>query len=321
MSEIKIVLGGGAALTKTPEAIPEKFKILEEFGVNTIDTAQVYGNSEELLGKNGAAERFIIDTKAPGGFRAGAMKPDVMISEARKSLEKLKTKQVDIFYFHAPDPSVPIADQLQAMNQIYKEGVFKRFGLSNYSAEEVQDIYDQCKANGYPLPSVYQGIYNPVARHIEKDLIPLFRKLDIAFYVYSPLAGGFLTKTKQDVENGVGRFDPTQRVSDMLKALYARPTLLEALGKWEEVANAEGCSKVELANRWTAYAQTMKPEAGDAIIVGAGSPEHLRQTIEGIKKGPLSEKAMKAIDEIWKSVENEAPENNYEYELIKSGKK
>jgi aflatoxin B1 aldehyde reductase len=90
---------------------------------------------------------------------------------------------------------------------VYKTGAFKRFGLSNYAPSDVQKAYDICKKNNWVLPTCYQGNYSPVARRQETELFPTLRKLGIAFYAYSPLAGGFLTKTVEQIKDGAGRFN------------------------------------------------------------------------------------------------------------------
>ena len=70
------------------------------------------------------------------------------------------------------------------MNKAYTEGKFKFFGLSNYTADEVEEIVQICEAKGYLKPSVYQGQYNPIIRSGEKELFPLLRKHGIAFYAW-----------------------------------------------------------------------------------------------------------------------------------------
>ena len=90
----------------------------------------------------------------------------------------------------APDHKTPIEETLEAINEVHKQGHFKRFGLSNYQAEDVERIYKHCKEHNYVLPTVYQGNYSPVARKQEQLLFPTLRKYNIAFYAYSPLAGG-----------------------------------------------------------------------------------------------------------------------------------
>lgn len=155
------------------------------------------------------------------------------------------------------------------------------------------------------------GNYNPVARKQEEELFPLLRKLGMSFYAYSPIAGGFLTKTKQDIEDGKGRFDKSSPLGALYHGLYAKPSMLEALSEWEEVAKEEGVPRAELAYRWVTYHSPLSAEHGDAIIVGASNFEQLKQTLASCNKGPLSEKAVKKIDEVWKKIEHEAPLDNY----------
>lgn len=98
-------------------------------------------------------------------------------------------KQVDIYYLHAPDHSIPFEETLDGINKLYQQGSFKRFGLSNFHAEDVHKVYDICEKNGWVKPTAYQGNYNAVARKQETVLFPTLRKLGMCFYAYSPLAG------------------------------------------------------------------------------------------------------------------------------------
>ena len=158
---------------------------------------------------------------------------------------------------------------------------------------------------------MYQGNYSAVARKQEDELFPLLRKLGMSFYAYSPIAGGFLTKTKQDIQDKKGRFDSSTPLGAMYTTMYSKDSLLDALAEWEEIAKEEGVPKAELAYRWVTYNSPLKPEHGDGIIVGASSFDQLKQTLASCNKGPLSEKACKTIDEIWKKIEHEAPLDNY----------
>lgn len=200
---------------------------------------------------------------------------------------------------------------MAGVNEVYKLGLFKRFGLSNYKAADVQKAYDIAKKNGYVLPSVYQGNYSPVARLQDTLLFPTLRKLNISFYAYSPLAGGFLTKTPEQIKEGAGRFSE-QALGGMYRSMYNKESYLKALGQWEEVANEEGVSRAELAYRWVAYNSPLKKEQGDGIIIGASRHEQLEQTLQGLAKGKLSDKAAKRIDEIWEGIKHEAPLDNFE---------
>jgi aflatoxin B1 aldehyde reductase len=93
--------------------------------------------------------------------------------------------------------------------------------------------------------------------------------------------------------------------------MYSKPAYLKALKEWEETAEEEGVSRAELAYRWVASNSALSPKYGDAIIIGASSIKQVDETITGIKKGSLSEKACKKIDEVWETIKHEAPLDNY----------
>lgn len=139
-----------------PGALDEVFKIMKEGGCEIIDTAALYGDSERLLGEAGAGSKFIIDTKAKGGFGGkGYATKEKVIEEGTNSKKLLGN--VDIFYLHAQDDDTPIEETFAGFNEMYKQGFFKRLGISNVKPADVQKIYDMCKEKGYPTPSVYQG--------------------------------------------------------------------------------------------------------------------------------------------------------------------
>jgi len=160
------------------------------------------------------------------------------------------------------DPTVPIEETLSAISQLYTEGKFKRFGISNFRPADVQKIYDIQTANKSVLPTVFQGNYNPVSRHIEEDLFPLLHKLKISFYAYSPIAGGFLVKDAEQVRNKTagGRFGENPRVGALYTSMYGKESLFQALGQWGKIAEAAGVSKAALAYRWIAYHSALKKD-------------------------------------------------------------
>lgn len=161
MAGITPVFGGGAVRPERalgdPKVLPELFKVLAEGGCKNIDTAALYGASEELLGGAKVGDKFIVDTKAKGGFGgSGHSTKENIVAEAENS-KKMLGCNVDIYYLHAPDADTKIEDTLEGVNEVHKTGFFKRFGLSNFKAEDVEKVYQVCKEKGYPLPSVYQG--------------------------------------------------------------------------------------------------------------------------------------------------------------------
>ncbi|KAJ7779939.1 NADP-dependent oxidoreductase domain-containing protein [Mycena metata] len=328
-SALKLVFGG-APISPNPnfgayfpdeESIEKLYQLLEEGGVDAIDTACAYGSSEEWIGKTGGGKRFPVDSKTPGGFIPGSSTGESIPQHAKESVERTRVEKkampffmilgyrkpfihnpsafnienldkqlglgslnakfkhvyaallcivfqpvavqsafkwlkLDVLYIHAPDPSVLLEDQLQGVNTAYTAGYFKRFGLSNFSPADVQRVYDICKEKGYPLLGHQTANYSAVARKNEVVLFPLLRKLGIAVYVYSPIAGGLLTKTSAQVRTreGAGRYSKDAGALEALYGgLYNKPSYYTALDLWGEAANGAGCSGAELAYRWVAF--------------------------------------------------------------------
>ena len=195
---------------------------------------------------------------------------------------------------------------------MYQAGKFKRFGLSNYLADEIEEVVRICRQNNHVLPSVYQGNYSAVARRTEAEIMPTLRKHNISFYAYSPIAGGFLTKdVAKFIAGGEGRWDPKSMIGGMYHTLYNKPAMLEGLKLWEKISKDSGIPKAELAYRWVAYNSALKAELGDGVIFGSRNAEQLKQTIAALKKGPLTAEVAGQIDEVWKIVETDAPLDNF----------
>ncbi|TLD33448.1 hypothetical protein PspLS_01552 [Pyricularia sp. CBS 133598] len=305
---IQIAFGGAAFVQGTVEETKSWLDTIEKTGIKIIDTAEAYGQSEALLGAAGAPSRFTIDTKVLGGIGPNPSTAEVVIESGKKSLKNLGTDKVNTLYIHAPDTRVPWKDTLAGLNELYKQGAFKRLGVSNFRANQIDEIVQVAKENNFVVPSVYQGNYSAVARHIESDVFPTLRKHNMAFYAYSPSAGGFLMRPKESLLEG--RFGKDDQGGQMYNALYNKPSLVAALDTWGQIAEDEGVQRGELAYRWVVYHSQLRGELGDALILGASKPSQLEGSVEWVKKGPLSDGAAKKINALWDDVKAEAPVHN-----------
>ena len=269
--------------------------------------------SEASLAEYEAPSKFLIHTKAPA-FRPGSLGKEALIAGANESLARLKVDSVETYFFHAPDPHTPIEESLDAIQELYKAGKFKRFGLSNFKAENVRKIYDYAASKNFVLPTVYQGIFNPISRHYETTLFPLLRELKIAFYAYSPLAGGFLVKKPEIIQEGKGegRWSASDPIGAIYLRLYHKPSTLKALTTWESIANEAGISKAALAYRYVAYNSILSREHDDGIIVGASSPHQLDQTLKALEDGPLDPAIVEKVEQIWELVKDDAPPGDFQ---------
>ena len=228
-----------------------------------------------------------------------------MRSNLEKSLKLLKTDSIDLWYLHAPDRSTAFEETLEVVNELYEEGKFRRFGLSNYQAWEVAQICETCKRRNLKMPDVYQGVYNALHRSIEPELLPCLRHYGIAFYNYNPLAGGYLTdryhRDTEEVEAG-SRYDPNRWQGKMYRMRYWNEPYFRALDILRPVAKKHGLTEAECALRWMMHHSQLKREHGDATIIGASSEKHLEENLRDFEKGPLPEEVVKALDDGWEGV-------------------
>ncbi|KAG6845547.1 hypothetical protein H0H87_007791 [Tephrocybe sp. NHM501043] len=295
---------------KDVEAILDVFR---SHGHTEIDTATVYtaGTSEEYLGKiDWKGKGLKLETKlyptigVPGftGDSVITHTPEGLRKWLTKSLQALNADSIEMWYLHAPDRTVPYEVTLKAVNDLYKEGLFKRFGISNYTAWEVAEIVGICKANGYIQPTAYQGIYNAVHRNVEPELFPCLRKFGISFYEFNPLGGGFFTgrytSSDDKVEAG-SRFDDEGSQGKSYRKRYWNNQYFEALAVIRKAAESHSLTLPEIALRWISHHSLLSRDHGDAVLIGASSLKHIEQNLLDLEKGPLPEDVVKALDEAW----------------------
>ena len=184
--------------------------------------------------------------------------------------------------------------------------------MSNYLADEIEEVVRICREKNYVIPTVYQGNYSAVARRVESEIFPTLRKHNISFYAYSPIAGGFLTKDVEKlVSGGEGRWDPNSKLGQIYNTLYNKPGMLEGLKLWGNISKESGIPKAELAYRWVAHNSALKGEFGDGVIFGTRNVEQLNQTHASLDKGPLDANIAEQIEQVWKLVEPDSPLDNF----------
>ncbi|KIP06781.1 hypothetical protein PHLGIDRAFT_19377 [Phlebiopsis gigantea 11061_1 CR5-6] len=307
----------GARLHKVEE-VAAILDVFQAHGHYELDTARTYcaGTSEEILGEVDWQKRgLLMDTKLyPNASNARLRAPGkTVISHSSEDLRKqldislkaLKAESIEMWYLHGPDRTTPYEETLKTVDELYKEGKFKRFGISNYMSWEVAEMVGICKANGYIQPTAYQGIYNAIHRNVEPELFPCLRKFGIAFYEFNPLGGGFFTGRYRSIDDDVepgSRFDPTKGQGRNYRSRYWNDAYFNALASIETVAQRHNLTIAEVALRWVSHHGLMKREHGDAIIIGASSLNHIEQNLIDLEKGPLPEEVLKVLDEAWVSV-------------------
>lgn len=280
-------------------------------GHREVDTARVYGqgSSEAYLGDLDWRSRGLVMAtkyyayrgKVPGATSSHSASD--LREHLLASLEALKAEQVDLWYLHAPDRTTPYEETFAAVDALHREGLFRRFGLSNYMAWEVAHINELCIRNGWVRPVVYQGVYNAIHRAVEPELLTCLRRYGMAFYAYNPLAGGYLTARYRrgdegKVEEG-SRFDGKTKQGQLYRARYWNDTMFDALDIVRAAAGKFSLTEAECALRWMMHHSELDAELGDAVIIGASSKKHLEENLIDLEKGPLPEEVVQALDEAW----------------------
>ncbi|KAI5479108.1 Aldo/keto reductase [Pseudohyphozyma bogoriensis] len=301
--------GGPGATVHDIKDCEEMLKVYVSQGHNEIDNAHIYngGTAEEYLGQiDYKSLGIVVDTKLYPSARRGVPNGVTLsASDVRKyidiQLKALKTDCIDLWYLHGPDRVVPIEETLQAVNELYKEGKFKRFGLSNFMAWEVAQAVTLCEEKGWIKPTAYQGVYNCLHRAVEPELFPCLRKFGLSFYGFNPMVGGLLTDQFTRADSEAHNAVYTGR--------YWKPQYFDALDLLNPLAKKHGLTQAEIALRWAVHHSAMKPEFGDHVLIGVSKVTHLEANLKDLEKGPLPEDVVKALDEGWQLVKSVA--SNY----------
>ncbi|KAK3806424.1 MAG: Aldo/keto reductase [Benniella sp.] len=294
---------GTVVRVRGAEKVGPFLETFHSFGHVEIDTARIYGNGDtEMVLSQLPTAHLKISTKV---FPAhpGAFNMEHLGKQFQGALEALKATKVDILYLHAPEPDTPIEVTLQAINTLYQDGLFDRFGLSNYPSWNVALIYELCKEKGYVLPTVYQGMYNPIARGVVPELLPCLRYYNIGFYAFNTAGGGLLTGNykfeQEDITEG-SRYDPHLSSGKRFRERYWHKLNFEGVEILKKAAEANGMTVLEASMRWMRHHSGL--EAKDGIILGASNQKHLEQTLKDLEKGPLSQPMIDAFEEAWECV-------------------
>lgn len=277
-------------------------------GYNQLDTAYVYndGESERIVGKiiSKIPSKINVATKLNPKV-TGRLDSTAILSQLTTSLDRLKLNCLDILYLHFPDEVVPLEESLFTINQLYMQGKIRRFGLSNYSAEMVEEVCKISIANNWILPYVYQGMYNVLARNVEDRLFDVLRKNNIRFYAYNPLAGGLLSGRYTDFNSkpSDGRF-------------YVRPNYLNRYWKKSfflvindiiKALKKYNMTLAEASLKWLAYHSKIDFSKGDAIIIGVSKKYHLENNIKSIENNNLESEIVNMFNELWLLVKDDSP--------------
>jgi aryl-alcohol dehydrogenase-like predicted oxidoreductase len=263
-----------------------------EHGINVIDTAPVYGfgRSEEIVGKAiaeaGLRSRVVIGTKTGLEWQNGKVSRNAsrarIMQEVEDSLRRLRTDYIDIYQIHWPDPLTPIEESADAILNLFRQGMIRAIGVSNFSLSQMERFRHVA-----PL-HVLQPPYNLFERSIEADLLPYCAKNGIATLGYGALCRGLLSgRMRPDTAfegDDLRRSDPKFRTPRF-------PQYIAAVQQLDQLAQRFGKRIVHLAVRW------MLDQGITTALWGARHPGQL-QPVDEVMGWQLDASAKAEIDRI-----------------------
>lgn len=251
-----------------------------DVGINFLDTAPAYnrGRSEEVVGQGlvGRREDVVLSTKVSAA-------PDQIRRSLDDSLRRLQTDYVDVFFVHWPNRSQSLAQTMETLEALRREGRIRAVGVSNFTVEMMT------MASHYGTVDVVQPPYNLIWRFIEDDVRPYSLEHNIGIVTYSSLAQGLLTGTLR-LNTALGGDD--QRPRSILWQSENYGKCLYTTERLRPIAEALDVSLSQLALRWL-----ISQPGVTSALVGARMPEEIAEDAS-VTDWDLPEKVMDDIQEI-----------------------
>ena len=256
-----------------------------EAGINFYDTADVYSNgvSEEVTARMVKdlgidREEIIIATKCFNGThnrkrnRWGLSRKHIMAA-CDASLERLDTDYIDLYQIHRFDYNTPVEETIDALSELVASGKVRYIGASSMFAWQMAKYLFTADARGGVRFATMQNYYNLLYREEEREMIPLCRDQQVGLIPWSPLARGYLTRTRDTLKETL-----RAETDEFAKMLYNNPSDLDIIDRNAEVADRLGVKPAQTALAWV-----LAQPGITSPIIGASKPGQLEDALDAIE--------------------------------------
>jgi aryl-alcohol dehydrogenase-like predicted oxidoreductase len=251
-----------------------------ERGAAFFDTGDIYGPSEQVLGKALAKRRpeVLIATKA--GLRAGAGANDTgasrhhLIEACDRSLKRLGTDYIDLFQIHSFDGRTPVEETLSTLDRLVQAGKMRYIGCSNYAGWQLMKSLAASDRHGWARFVAHQIAWSLAVRDAEWDLVPLAADQNVANLVWAPLAGGLLSGR---YGRGALPLSASKRPDAALPAI-PEAQLFDIVDCLGEVGKESAATRSQVALAWLLQRPTVS-----TIFVGASSAEQFEESLDAVE--------------------------------------
>lgn len=282
----------------------ESFALIDAYlklGGNLFDTAEVYGKGEsetalgEYFRRRGDRSDVVIVTK--GCVEPRLVRPDYIRGAIERSLERLKTDVIDLYLLHRDDPTVPVAELLDVLNDAVKQGKIRAFGGSNWSParlNEANRLASRKGMLGFSVSSPHLALATPRepwwpdCTHATKEDIAWYVEQGMVVLAWSSQCRGFL---------GQGEITDAAYLAELVRVYYT-PSNLEKRNRLHELAKRRGVSAAQLA-----VAYVLAVHARTVALVGPLSPEELTALFDA-ERIQLSQ-----AERLWLELEGAKPQS------------
>ena len=266
-----------------------------EIGIDLIDTSDAYGSNgsnEESVGRalKGRREKYVVATKfgnirLPDGRPGAKGNPEYVKEACDRSLRRLGTDHIDLYFIHRVDETVPIEDTVGAMVRLKEQGKIRHLGISEAGAPTIRRAHKV-----HPMAAL-QTEYSLWTRDVEEEILPLCDELGIGFLAYAPLGRGFLTGTvaigdalpQNDRRRDMPRFQSTNARQNL--------KLVTAL---KQLSSREECPPAQLAIAWLL---SRRPPV--VPLVGTSKRKWLEENAQAVELTP-SQATLGALNETFR---------------------
>jgi aryl-alcohol dehydrogenase-like predicted oxidoreductase len=267
-----------------------------DVGINHFNTADVYtgGQSEEFLAKALGNRRkdVVISTKV--GFRSAealihqGLSRRHIIASAEGSLRRLGTDYIDVYLVHRVDPHTPIEETADALDSLVRSGKVRYIGFSNWPAWLAAKTVGIQREQGWARFKAAEVYYSLVGRDLEHELVPFVQDAGIGVFVWSPLAGGFLSGkySRENPKGDGGRLN----AFDMLP--YDKEKGYQVVDRLRAIGAAHRATPAQVALAWV----LSKPFVG-SVLLGANKFGQLEDNL-GAANLEIRKQDLTGLDEL-----------------------
>lgn len=268
-------------------------------GVNFFDIADIYAKGESELAMGKVLREFPRHELVISSKVFWPMSEDVndrglsrkhIFESVEKSLKRIGTDYLDLYFCHRFDPETPLEETVRAMDDLVRQGKVLYWGTSEWSGEQLREAHRLGETRNLYRPQVEQPQYSLVERRkFECDVREAAAELGMGLVVWSPLASGLLT----------GKYDEGMpagtRLANIswLKDGILTPERLARVKSMKQVAAELGCSRAQLALAWVAAQPGVS-----SVITGATRVEQLTENLGALKLA-LAPATLRVLDDLF----------------------